>query len=303
MRAPAAALALLVIAALSGCVIVDGPPAVSARDVRPTGSVAGEGRVEVRFLATDEPGGPPLPGVTIAVSHGDGALAAVLTDASGRAVVRVPEGRALQVSAWREGWTEERTNRASSQGPGEVVVPLFRERLELELPGRLSPAGASTYAVTEEGFQWEPRALTLGAQPGATPAYLRRLVEVTATLEWVNAPTGAGDLALAGGDDPEQPDAVQDAPETQAAMGPHEERVTVPFEAIYHAGWRKADQVFVGPGTTKAFVAPLGLDYLLTIEAEFDGDLDRYASPGATTAALVALAAAAFILPRRAKRE
>lgn len=70
--------------ALAGCVLVGGSPAVSARDVKPTESVAGAGPVDLRFLATDEPGGPPLPGVTVAV-------------------VRVPQDRTVSVAAWREG--------------------------------------------------------------------------------------------------------------------------------------------------------------------------------------------------------
>ncbi|HWH09451.1 MAG TPA: hypothetical protein VNX21_09645, partial [Candidatus Thermoplasmatota archaeon] len=64
-------------------------------------------------------------------------------------------------------------------------------------------------------------------------------------------------------------------------------------------GWRDAQRVFVGAGTGKAYAAPLGLDYRLAVEARFDGDLDLRPASGPTTAALVALASAALLLPRR----
>lgn len=303
MRLPGV-LALL-LALVAGCVVVDGVDYVSARDAAPRSSTAGSGSVDVPFLVTQERGGPPLEGaVVVAAFQGRGEEDVVLaarTDAEGRVLLRVPPERALVLSAWKAGWTEERGEVVPSAG-ALVTVPLYRESLELELAGRLGPAGASTRVLDGADFAWDPRPLTLGERPASTPDYLRRLVRVEATLAWTNSATGAGDLGIGAGASRERPDHVHDEGGDQFGPGPHRERVVVPFEAVYAAGWRDAARVFVGAGTGKAFAAPLGLEHVMTVKATFDGNLDLRHASGPATAALVALAAAALLLPREPKR-
>lgn len=276
-----------------------GPPDARAAD--PEATSAGSGAYTLRVLVTNEPGGPVVEGANVVARHDRGSVAA-LTGPDGRAELKLPAGQAMSLTAWKQDFTLERST-AERTGPAgavdEIVVPLFREDVTVEIVGKLAPAGASTRAADGNDVKWEPQKLYWSASPQVTKAYNARLVETNATLTWTNGPTGGGDLLIAGGRSAQRADAVQDSG-SQASLGEQVERATVTLGAIDGAGWRMAELLYVGAGTGKAWAAPLGLEYKLVITGHFDGDLKLRAAPsGGLLAALIGLGAGALLLPRR----
>lgn len=256
-------------------------------------------RVVLRVV--DEPGGPPLEHVLVGPVGGGESRR---TGADGVLAFDILPDAPLALEAWKEGYTLERP-RGLVAGPAgestEIELPLYKTNVALALEGSLSPAAASAYRAGAGAFWWAPQQAQWAATPEGTAGYMQRLVGLRMELRWVNGPAGGGNLAIGAGATADAAEHVADGDELQATPGEHVEVDALSLERIYELNWRRGATLHVGPGTTTAFVAPLGLAWALDVEGMFDGNLDLAPIPGAgAVAALVAVATVALLARRRA---
>ncbi len=335
--------ALVSMVALAGCVEDTGPP-VSSRTV-PTDapSEGGGGDYTLRLQIVDEPGGPPIHDAAVIVYWGDfdgeasgsvdisggagpdGASGVVRaggsvstpdvdetiplrTNTDGIATAHVPANRIVGIVASADGHTEEWIPRAGTGDPGTsgtVPFALYQANIETNLDGTWGPAGASPGRVTNSNFQWEALEAPWGESDAARAGYVERLANLRLTLTWTNGPTGGGDLSIGTGATQGEPDAIQESDGFQGGPGSQTEEVVYTAAEIDEMNWPDSDRLYVGPATSTAYAAPLGLDYQLTVEAAFDPftdpNVDGFSneSPSLGLALLPLLALCALVLRRR----
>lgn len=304
MRGGASLITLLLASVLAGCA-GGGVDPISARTVPADApSEDGRGDATLVILARDEPNGPPMRDVAIAVSWGGaGDVAMIRTDHAGIAVAHVPASQSFYLSAFAPGWTEERVEQAYAPPSGQQLrmeVPLYRDTLQTRIDGNLTPAAASGHRLGVGDVWWAPQPAEWGSNDEARRGYVARLVTLRVGLTWENGVGGAGDLAVGAGLREKAPDLVQDQESTQVAPGEQVELLAADFVAVYDAGWRDGTRLYVGAGTGTAFVAPLGIPYTLDVTATFDGDLEKERPvPGAWIAAVLAAFAVVALARRR----
>ncbi|HUR61700.1 MAG TPA: hypothetical protein VM286_04980 [Candidatus Thermoplasmatota archaeon] len=234
------------------------------------------------------------------------------TDAKGTVLARLPANRIVGFVAAADGWTEEWIPALATGSEGElrIAMPLYRERLVLDLQGTLSPGAASTAAVNQD-VAWYPQDARLGSAAGATAGYLARLIRLDATLNWTNAPLSFGDLALAAGPEAGDPTLVRDA-DTDATLGARTQTLEVAGSDVRDRGLLGASHLHIGPATQTAYVGPMGVPYTLHVALTMDraqafrqscaGDsvhVEQHSSPGAGLWLAAALLGAAFLARRR----
>lgn len=267
---------LLVALAAAGCATPgEGGPA-------PAAVVGGS----IRVLVTDEPGGPPVPGVHLFASDGDFWFTTTdeaTTDAEGRATLRVPVGSTVELDAPGFVWERRTLDR------GDVTLPLFKDRITLDVPGTLD--GADLQRPFGEPA-WSPREVLVAGTPEGRAGYALRLISLNATLSWTNGLAGGGDLALGVAGSPDRPQFYQDSDQMQATPGAHEESLRISHGEFQRENWGEDPRLFVGPAPGKAYAAPSGIDYVIHLEAVFGAPRE---APGAAMGAIVALAVAALV--------
>ena len=257
-----------------------------------TASPGGWGATREPFVVvvTDEPGGPPVEGALVTAMGFTRASDEARTDAQGRVTLHAYHGDDVAVA--KPGFVPEQ---ARLSGSDPLVVALYRDRIVVELTGTLEAAGVRTRG-TPAAEAWDPQPVPFGRNDEARKGYASRLLRLDAALAWENAPGAAGDLALGLGRAPGRADVWHDSDAAQLAPGPHEERVVLTGADFEDADWEGALQLHAGPAPAKAYAAPQGLPYRMTLDAQFGQPRE---SPGAPLGAIVALAAAALLLARR----
>lgn len=306
-----AAMLPLTFVALAGCVDCTSGPPVTARGITSGDEDAGIRGFALDILVTDGPHGPPLPGAGVVAYYGgtdanewSGSQVQVgpdrilvepaddsrttearevlrlLTGAEGKVTARVPGNRIVGLVVAKDGYTEEWVPAiaAGSTGTsGTLTVPLYRERLVVEMDAVWGPGAASTGEVTSSRFAWDPHEVPFGASADASRGYAARIVELTVTVNWTNAPTAAGDLGVGAGPQGENPRFFEDGGE-DIAPGPQSVQATLDVRQLEEHGILGAPAVLVGAATDSGFVAPFGMPYTMLVEARFDTALAAFGS-------------------------
>ena len=344
------ALALTPFVLLAGCTsCVEGPP-VSARGITDAPSTAGIRGYALDVLVTDGPGGAALPGAGVVVYYGSDSASEwsgprvqvgpdtvivepinatgtvesktterLMTDASGHAVARVPENRIVGIVVAKDGYTEEWIPAlATGTNGGTIGIPLYRSSVSVDMDAVWGPGGASSGAVTESQYEWDPHEVTFAENSEANRGYSARIVEMQITIEWTNGAAGAGDLAVGVGPPEDGPRYFNDNG-ANAAPGQHSETAVISLNDLAERGIIGAGIIQAGAATQTAFVAPFGLPYTIHVDALFDTARAAFAScsrggdasdndgagvnvPGqGTIAASLSLTGAAFLVGRRQK--
>ncbi|MHB8633130.1 MAG: hypothetical protein ACYDBQ_04055 [Thermoplasmatota archaeon] len=290
--------AALVVA--SGCISCARGPDVTARGIGPaTPATGGLGGFQLSITITDGPGGPPLPGAGVVVYWGsdtapqgspwiqvgpdrvvvepgqpftstpsDSTLR-LRTDKTGTVVAKTPSHRFIGIVAAAPGYTEEFTPRmASGEGADSLALPLYRSQIDLNLTGIWSPGGASSGMVTKGGYLWDALEAPFGNE-SARAGYAHRVANLDLRLNWTNQPLAFGDLAIGVGPSNANPTWFSQAG-PHATMGTQEERASLGLEAVRAHGLLDTNQIFVGPASGDAYVAPFGLPFHLVVVATFD---------------------------------
>ena len=301
----------IAVAALSGCTsCVSGPP-VTARDISTADSTAGVRGFALEIRVTDGPGGAPLEGAGVVVYYG-GIEAAdwsgprvevgpdrviveplnqsgtpesrdvlrMMTGLDGTATARVPGNRMIGIVVAKDGFTEEWLPAVAAGDTGAsdaITIPLYRQRLELDVDGVWGPGGASTGFATSSQYAWDPRLLTFGESDDANRGYAARITEMTLTIEWDNGLNGAGDLGIGIGSPDDGPSYFGDA-STNVGSGRQSETVTLTLQELREHGILGARAIHAGAATDSGFVAPFGLPYTMHVEARFDTARAAFAS-------------------------
>jgi hypothetical protein len=240
----------------------------------------------------------------------------LLAGPDGSVSARLPPDRIVGVVAAADGWTEEWVPAFGTghEGAMQLKVPLYHERLSLDLTGTIGPGGLSTaYAMGDGKALWYPQDVKLGAAPDATPGYLARLVDLQGVLNWTNGPLSFGDLALAAGPDNAQPAVVRDT-DTDVAAGPRSQNLDRGLGALREEGFLAGNHLYAGPATRTGYFGPMGLPYTLHLTLTMDrarafrqtcgvdvnagGGPTGVSAPGAGIALVVALLGMAAV-PRR----
>lgn len=335
---------------LAGCTsCVEGPP-VSARGIAATDETAGVLGYELDISITDGPGGPALPGAGVVVYYGgttsgewtgprvevrpgtvivdamnatstveSKTVLRMMSDEDGLVRAHVPGQRIVGVVAAKDGYTEEWVPALAAGESGErgsITLPLYRANLTADIDAVWGPGGASSGAVTNSQYAWDPHAAPFGETSDAVRGYAARIVELRVTIEWSNGATGAGDLGVGIGPPDDGPRYFSDA-STNAAMGGQTETALLDVATLRDHGILGAPRIDLGGATQTGFVAPFGLPYTLHVEALFDtaravlaacafnaqqDDNDGFGASvpgGATLAAVLGLAGAALVAGRR----
>ncbi len=322
--------ALLAPIMLSGCAAnCHAGPLVSARGITEAPAEAGDGEALVNLTVTHGRGGPPLdgaavvlywaehriedyedeqippeagepaepvqPNATAATPPADHTLA-LMTGPDGTVRAHLPKDRIVGAVAAKPGYTEEWIGYfpAPASATTELVLPLYSQQVTATINGTLSPAGASTGAVTSNNRVWDAHEVDLGPDPAG---HMARLVDVEAQLVWENGPTGFGDLGIGLDGEPGDPRVFEDDDEN-ADTGPQSENMTMDRRDVEAYRLHQMDTLYAGAGSQTAFVAPQGLPYTVDIELRFDriaSDMagclyvmpppedDRSEGPGAST--------------------
>ncbi|MFO1535735.1 MAG: hypothetical protein ABR586_08730 [Thermoplasmatota archaeon] len=271
----------------------DEDSAAALRGERPVvhvGAEAGSASAEVDVGT----GGPAPPAYTTTLP--------LRTGPDGTVTARLPKDRIVGVVAAADGWTEEWIPAFATGSAGEAALrlPLYRERLEVDLTGTLDRASASTALLLGNSqAQWYPQDVQLGKATGATAGYLARLVSLDATLNWSNEPLSFGDLALAVGPAGGEPAVVQDS-SGDVAPGDRTQSLTLDGDRLGASGLPGARHLLAGPATRTAYVGPLGVPYKLHLtltmdraqafRSQCDGTVDVHAGAHASPAAGLLLA-------------
>lgn len=346
--------ALLAPLLLTGCVSDCRPgPLVSARGITQAPTEGGDGEALVTLTVTHGRGGPPLAGAAVVFYWAEQTTAdytdeeippeagdpgepvqpnataatppanrtlALMTGPDGTVRAHLPEDRIIGAVAAKPGYTEEWIGYfpAAASATTELALPLYREQITTRINGTLSPAGASTGAVTGSDRVWDAHEVDLGPDPAGQ---LARLVDLQAELTWENGPTGFGDLGIGLDAQPGDPHVYEDEDEN-AGTGSQTETLTMARTDVHAYRLHQMDSLYAGAGSQTAFVAPQGLAYTLDLELTFDRaasdqggclyvlpppESDRSDSPGASTetpwigglGVLAALGVTAVVLGRK----
>lgn len=257
-----------------------------------SGCVA-EPRSSVTILVTDEPGGPPVEGVEVTMVKA-GIFAGYrdrgVTGPDGTVRFRAPDLAIAQVA--HPGFVAEGTRIHTDAGTR--TVPMYRERIDLDVNATLVGADVSTHGSPVE--RWDPHELGFGRDATAQRGYAARAYSLNATLSWnTTLLSGAGDLALALGSSTERADVWVDE-ERQLAPGAHTESVHLTRADFSDAEWNDLRTLYGGAAPGSAYASPTGIPYHLHVEARF---AQRLEGPNAPVGAIIALAATALLVRRR----
>lgn len=226
-----------------------------------------EYREEMRRAEAGQSGVRVEPGRTAGTPGARHALR-LLTDGDGHARAHVPSGRLVGLVAAAPGWTEEWIGWVATGDSGSSSTQglrLFPSRIDVTLNVTWSPGAASTGTVTGGGYAWRPQDVPFS---GDAAGHMRRLVSLSATVEWTNAPTAFGDLAIGLGSGSELR-AVGDE-RVDAEMGSRTETRELDLATLREYGFHEAAGLEAGPATGSALVAPLGLPATVHVVAELD---------------------------------
>lgn len=273
----------------------------------------GSGSFEISGSADSSPGSSRADGVVrlegSASTPKPETTVPLRTGSDGTATAHVPANQVVGIVASAAGHTEEWVPRAVTGGSGSggtVAFPVYKAQITETINGSLSPAGGSAGKAPAAEYDWYPQEVPWGETDAARQGYVDRLANLRMTLTWTNGPTGGGDLAIAGGTTTSEISYVYDSDNPDAAPGEQTEEALLDTEGINELGWPNSDTLYLGPATGAAFVAPLGMDYQLTLEAQFN----PFASPTGSSASsensapmpvvaiVPALAVAALVLRR-----
>lgn len=336
--------------ALSGCTsCTEGPP-VTARGITNADATAGVLGYALDIQVTDGPGGAPLAGAGVVVYYGgtttgewtgprvevrpdlvlvepmneSGTVESkttlrMMTDETGHVRARVPGNRIIGVVAAMDGFTEEwipALASGDSGAEGGFTMPLYRANLSVDVDAVWAPGAASTGAVTNSQYSWDPHAAPFGESGEAARGYAARVVQLDLTVTWRNGANGAGDLGIGVGPPDDGPRYFSDKGRN-VATGEQSESTVLDVSTLREHGILGASSIQAGAATETGFVAPFGLPYTLHIDALFDtaraafaacgyaneqNDNDGFgakAPNGGLLAAVLGLTAAAFITGRR----
>lgn len=307
----------LVAVPLTGCTEACDPgPPVTARGIATGPSIGGNGDFGMTLRVTDGPGGEPLQGAALVVYWADtratswsgsrvevsaspsGSYVVVdpgdvrdtvpaettlrlVTSADGTARANVPPNRIVGVVAAKDGFTQEwvpAMATGDTGSAGSVTVPLFRERVTLELDAVwATPAAGSPGTVTQGNYAWNPQIVPFGASDDANRGYAARIVEMAVTINWTNGPMSYGDLAVGVGHEEEGTAFFQDNGDN-VPPGDHSELAMLDVGILQEHGILGAPMIRAGAASDSAFVAPFGMPYTMRIDARFDREIAERAT-------------------------
>lgn len=186
----------------------------------------------------------------------------------------VPTDRDIAVAAaTTDRFSEEWLLDAAKLGHADAVVSLdlYPRNRTGALEGTWSPA-AVTIPVAEGavGRAWDPRPVLFDPDPERNAGFADRLATLRAQLTWTNTQTATGDLGLTVGRDEDVADPGNTWDDRQET-GPGTHNQTLDTEDR-SPPLRGGGPLLLGPSTKSTVVAPLGLDYRVTYEAEFHGE-------------------------------
>lgn len=333
---------LLVLAA--GCVEDIGPPVSATTVPLDAPQTGGSGDYALTIKILDEPDGPTLEDAAVIVYWGpsdedasgsfeiegdadgqsaraDGAVRVstqpntpppdttvpLRTGPDGTVTANVPSNQVVGIVATNDAFTEEWIPRATTGGDdqaGLIEFPLYKARIDTEHEATLTPAGASPAPVTSSNHDWYPIDAPWGETDEAREGYIGRLAELRVTLTWTNEATGSGDLGLGAGATTNDPDVVEDSDIPQGDPGEKTVELVLDKNAIDEMAWPASSNLYLGPLTSSAYAAPLGLPYEMTTEARFDPFAQPYRdgmneSPTPFLPVLVAIGLAALLIRRQ----
>lgn len=337
-----AATVLLVLAA--GCVEDIGPPVSANTVPMGAPQTGGGGDYALTLKILDEPDGPSLEDAAVVVYWGpydedssgsfeisgdadgqsaraDGVVRVstqpstpppettvpLRTGPDGTVTANVPSNQVVGIVATSDGFTEEWIPRAAIGGENEsglLEFPLYKERIDTEHEDTLMLAGASPAPVTSSNHDWYPREAPWGETETAREGYIERMAELRIMLTWNNEATGSGDLGLGAGATLNDPDVVEESTIPEAEPGEKAIELVLDKNAIDEMGWPASSNLYLGPLTSSAYAAPLGLPYEMTTEARFDPFAQPYRdgmneAPMLPLVPLLVALGAAALLPRR----
>ncbi|MHB1261976.1 MAG: hypothetical protein ACYC2H_09710 [Thermoplasmatota archaeon] len=231
-------------------------------------------------IPTDAPSeaGPGQRPVDVTVLGGDGQPAAhmavvaywqqtresvhavrLVSDAAGKATLRVPAGEDLELMAGRIEWTHEAHLDAGDRPASLILTPA-------SVLGLVEANWTTPLAQGVSGAAWQPTDL-----PWADAGHMDRLERLRLVLAWTNGPQGGADFGIAVGPNGESGFHYTNS-EYQATVGEQsEERILEPGD-FADLGWGNTTRPQAGPSISTGGFAVDPIAYTLAWEATFEAD-------------------------------
>lgn len=202
-----------------------------------------------------------------------------LRSTDGHFIARVPRDRMIGLAAATDrAHAEEWSLMPAGPGPDNVVLTAFDRHRNGTIESRWGPAAASASRLSPFYFgdhPWDPNLLVFDPDPELNAAYTMRMSRLGANLTWTNGVDGVASLGLLlTHDETQEQNCSFQNSRDEFGPGTYTEsydstRPGVGFICLTPPDHRNASALFIGPGTDSAMVAPLGLPYTITFEAEF----------------------------------
>ncbi len=303
-------LGILLLVLTAGCIENIGPPVSADTVPLDAPQSGGNGDYALTIQILDEPEGPSIDDAAIIVywgsyegdasgsfqiqgdangqsAHADAAVristqpstpspdttVPLRTGPDGTATANIPSNQPVGIVATADGHTEEWIPQASAgagNDSGTLALPLYKDRIDTHHEDALTLAGATPAPVTGSNHDWYPIEAPWGETDTAREGYIERLAELRIMLTWSNEPTGGGDLGLGAGATLNDPDIVEDSTIPQSEPGEQTVELVLDKTAIDEMRWPASSNLYLGPLTSSAYAAPLGLPYEMETEARFD---------------------------------
>lgn len=249
---------------------VDGPDGAPACDLlgnpgqvpsdAPSEAGPGQRQVDVTVLGGD---GQPASGMAV-VAYWRQTREAVhavrlLSDASGKAALRVPAGEGIELMAGRIEWTHEAHLDAGEQPASLVLTPA-------SVLGLVEANWTAPLAQGVSGAVWQPADL-----PWADAGHMDRLERLRLVLSWSNGPGGGADFGIAVGPNGESGFHYTNS-EYQATVGEQSEERVLESGDFVDLGWGNTTRPQAGPSISTGGFAVDPIGYTLVWEATFEAD-------------------------------
>ncbi len=279
------AISLVLILLVAGCCA----PPFSAFDVAANAPASGGNgprviNVDVRHTDGSQPAATLIVFWQIDLEKDDTStvtLAAMgLRSTDGHFVARVPNDRMIGLAAATDrAHAEEWSLMPAGAGPDNVVLTTFDRHRNGTIDSRWGPAAASASRLSPFYFgnhPWDPNLLVFDPDPEINAAYTLRMSRIGANLTWTNGVDGVASLGLLlTHDETQEQNCSFQNSRDEFGPGTYTEpydstRSGAGFICLTPPDHRNASALYIGPGTDSAMVAPLGLPYTITFEAEFD---------------------------------
>ncbi|MFO1533007.1 MAG: hypothetical protein ABR562_04815 [Thermoplasmatota archaeon] len=192
------------------------------------------------------------------------------TGAGGAALLHVPAGARVTAVATADGFTMESAHLGAEPGVPALTIGLHRSTLVVSRDETITDVTATFgYVDHGEDVKWLPVALPWTGDAGVSRNYTMRMVELTATLEWANAPPTRSDMGIGLGLEPPTMLVYRNAHDEMTSLSAGSESVTLTLKDFEDLGTVGKETIYAG-ATYDAMVAPLGMSTNLTLRGRFD---------------------------------